>query len=141
MKLYLKLSICIALFIMSTTANAQTETTRTPKKKLEIDGSIAASTDGKAVYFNLGGPALNFGIKKFQFSINMLPSIGITALHTSVPSAYGTTNKTRLNATPVLGTGLQFYYKRAIFCIPFYYRFASNTWVGTVGVGYKIFKF
>ncbi len=136
-KLYV---LSLALTLCSAQVFSQTEPKRNPRTKLEIDGAIAMSTDGKAVYFNMGGPGINFTVSKLQFSINMLPSIGISKKTTAATSAYSGAT-TVLNATPVLGTGFQVFYKKFIFCVPFYYKFTNNTWVGTVGVGYKILKF
>jgi hypothetical protein len=131
-----KVITCFAITAMIVCAHklyAQDNFKRTPKTKFEIDGSVALSTNGKLFYFNMGGPGVSFTLQKHQFSVNMFPSIGISRI--TKPSG-----DRPLHAVTAVGIALQYYHNRFVFTMPFYYRASNNTWVGTIGVGYKILK-
>lgn len=101
------------------------------KSSLNIEGQIAAATNGKDLFVNFGGPALKFNFSKIAFAWNFMPSVRFY------------TNNGKVQVAPILGTGLQVYGlkdKRFILSIPFYYLASNNTWIGTVGVGYVLTK-
>jgi hypothetical protein len=122
-----KLIYCL-FFLLAVSAHSQEE----PKPaSLNIEGQIAVTTNGKAAFINVGGPAIKFSFKHFAFAVNFMPSMRVEE-H----------NKT-ITFTPLLGTGLQFYFlkhKRFIISLPCYYYAAKNTWVGTAGIGYVLTK-
>jgi len=115
-------------FLFAVLAHSQEE----PKQaSLNIDGQIAVTTNGKAAFINVGGPAIKFSFKHFAVAVNFMPSMRIEE-H----------NKT-IALTPLLGAGLQFYFlkhKRFIISLPCYYYAAKNSWVGTAGIGYILTK-
>jgi len=98
---------------------------------LNIEGQIAASTDGKGLFINAGGPALKFSFEKFAFSVNMMPSLRFqNEAHKPL-------------VTPILGCGPQFYFlkeRRFILSFPCYYYTSSQVWTFTAGIGYVLTK-
>ncbi len=119
----------LVVCLMFTTISAFSQEKQ--ESSLNIEGQIAASTNGKDVFVNFGGPALKFSYPKIAFAWNFMPSV---RFH----NVKGTTQ-----VTPILGTGLQIYGlkdKRFIVSLPFYYLASNNTWIGTVGIGYVLSK-
>jgi hypothetical protein len=101
------------------------------KTQFAIEGQIAATTNGKGLFLNIGGPALKFIFSKFGISINMVPSIRIQE------------EEPKSIVTPLLGVGIQLFFlknKRFIICLPGYYYSSKNTWTLTAGIGYTITK-
>ena len=101
------------------------------KSSLNMEGQITATTNGKDLFFNLGGPTLKFNYPKFAFAWTFMPSFRFHDVKGSIQVA------------PILGTGLQVYSlkdKRFIVSLPFYYLASNNTWIGTIGVGYVLSK-
>ncbi len=98
---------------------------------LNIEGQFVITSNGSAVFLNFGGPAVKFSFNKFACSLNFMPSLRVEEQQ-STPSI-----------TPILGTGLQFYFlknKRFILSFPCYYYANRNIWVGTAGLGYVLTK-
>ena len=101
------------------------------KSSLNIEGQIAATTNGKDLFFNIGGPTLKFNFPKIAFAWTFMPSLRLHEV------------KGTAQVTPILGTGIQIYGwkdKRFILSVPFYYLASNNTWIGTIGVGYVLSK-
>jgi hypothetical protein len=98
---------------------------------LHIEGQIAVTTNGKAVWYNMGGPSLKFSFKKFAFSVSMFPSLKFEE------------DPTHPIVIPILGVGPQFYFfknKRFIITFPCYYVASKNSWELTGGIGYVLSK-
>ena len=96
-----------------------------------MEGQIAATTNGEAVFLNMGGPALKFSFSKIAASLSMIPSLKFQA------------DKPKPVLTPLLGVGLQFYFlkdKRIVLSLPCYYYATRNIWTLTAGVGYVLTK-
>jgi hypothetical protein len=112
---------CPALF-------AQTE--KQPAK-LNLEGQIALTTNGEALFFNMGGPSLRFNFPKFAFGATMFPSLK-------------SENKaSKIQVTPLLGVGPQICFlkdKRLIVEFPCYYSASKAAWTVTIGVGYILTK-
>jgi hypothetical protein len=119
------LLLLIAALSMSLTA--QTE----QSVSLNLEGQLAASTDGKGLFINAGGPALKFSFPRFAFSVNMMPSLRFqNEAHKPL-------------VTPILGCGPQFYFlkeRRFIVSFPCYYYSSSQVWTFTAGIGYVLTK-
>ena len=114
--------------MLSISSFSQTEN---QKANLNIEGQIAATTNGKAVFINMGGPAIKFVFPKFAFAINILPSFKFED------------DKPKPIVTPLLGVGPQFYFlkdKRFLLSFPCYYFASKNTWEMSAGLGYVLTK-
>ena len=99
--------------------------------QLYIEGQLAVSTDGKGVFFNMGGPNIKFVYPKFSFAINMMPSLRFQE------------DKVKSFVTPMLGFGPQFYFlkdKRFLVSFPAYYNTGNSKWTFTAGLGYVLTK-
>ena len=93
-----------------------------------ITGAAIVSTDGKSVFFNMGGPGIKVAKKDWMASINLLPSLRFFE------------DNPRPFVTPILGTGVCIGYKRFILAVPFYYLSAKAEWIVTAGIGVKLGK-
>lgn len=96
---------------------------------LNIEGQIALTTNGKAIWYNMGGPSLKFSFKKLVFSISMFPSLKFEK------------DATHPVVMPILGIGPQIYFfknKRFILTFPYYYIASRNIWELTGGIGYVL---
>ena len=65
---------------------------------LSFEGQVAVTTDGKAIFVNVGGPAIKLGFSKIAFAINMFPSLKIEVENRKTP------------VFPLLGVGPQIYF-------------------------------
>jgi hypothetical protein len=99
--------------------------------KFNFEGQVAATTDGKGVFFNMGGPNVKFNFSKFSVAINMMPTLRFQE------------DKVKSVVTPMLGFGPQFYFlkdKRFLLSFPSYYNTGNNQWTFTAGLGYVLTK-
>jgi hypothetical protein len=124
-----KITIITALLIASCySIFAQTEKQTT---NLTIEGQIAMTTNAKALFVNLGGPALRFNFAKFSLGATMFPTIKFE-------------NKaSKILVTPCLGVGPQLCFlkgKRFILEFPCYYTASNNKWSVSAGFGYVLTK-
>ena len=87
-------SLTVLIFI----AYLYNSTAQESKSEFKIEGQIAATTNGNAVFTNFGGPAMKFTFSKIAASISMIPSLKFEN-DTSKPLVL-----------PTLGFGLQFYF-------------------------------
>ena len=121
--------ILFLLIVLSFSVFSQTETM--PKAAFNLEGQIAATSNGKAVWYNMGGPSIKFNFKKIGFGIGMFPSLKFED------------DNPRPIVIPILGVGPQIYFlkhKRAILSFPCYYIAARNSWELTAGIGYVLTK-
>ncbi len=93
-----------------------------------MSGSAMLSTDGKSVFFNMGGPGIKLSAKNWSTSISMIPSLRLFE------------DNPRPLVTPLLGGTLNFSYKRWIIGFPCYYLAAKNNWIFTAGAGVRLGK-
>jgi hypothetical protein len=118
----------VLLITVCTGILAQTEQ---PTNHINIEGQIAMTTDAKALFVNLGGPAIRFNFQKFSIGGTFFPTLKFE-------------NKaSKLLVTPCLGVGPQLCFlkdKRFILEFPCYYTAAKNTWTVTAGIGYVLTK-
>jgi hypothetical protein len=101
------------------------------KSGLQLEGQIAAATNGQALFINMGGPALKFIFPKIAFSINMVPSLKFEE------------DKPKPIVVPLLGVGVQFYFlkdRRFVLSLPCYYYASRNIWTMAAGIGYVLSK-
>jgi hypothetical protein len=120
------ISVCLIFGLFANLARGQ-EVIPNRKKttSISLEGMLGVSF-GKEFYFiNVGGPAL---------FLNLTPhlKIGIGAF----PSLYSLNNKlgARLGVSPRID------YKNFVLIAPFFHREISNTWIRSVGFGYKFHK-
>lgn len=119
--------ILIILFVH--VSKAQTETKAVPL--FNIEGQLAITTNGKALWYNMGGPSIKFNFKKVSFSLGMFPSLKFEQ------------DESHPIVVPILGVGLQLYFlnnKRFVMSFPCYYLAAKNSWELTGGIGYVLTK-
>jgi hypothetical protein len=93
-----------------------------------ITGSMMISTDGKSIFYNMGGPGIKFTKDKLTIGFNMLPSLRFFK------------DDPRPLVTPLLGAGLIIGYKRFIIGMPVYYLAAKTSWIISGGIGVKLGK-
>jgi hypothetical protein len=101
------------------------------RTQLNIEGQVAITTDGKGIFFNMGGPSLKFNFSKVNFALNMMPSLRFQE------------DKVKSFVTPMLGFGPQIYFlkdKRFLVSFPAYYNTGNNQWTFTAGFGYVMTK-
>lgn len=123
-----KAILCIYFFGVIFIGHGQdvTDEQKRPRPQLKPDrayypgGQIALITDLDAVYLNFGGPGVRLTVGDFSFSFNMLPSLRFSGER----------------VIPTLGAGTQFFYKRLIVLVPFYY--IEQKWRVAGGIGYRI---
>ena len=122
-----KIISCSLIFCLLSNFATGQEVLPNEKKNsfISLEGMLGVSF-GKDLYsMNVGGPAL---------FLNLTPDlkIGLGAF----PSLYLLNNKlgARLGVSPRID------YKNIVFFAPFFHREVSNTWIGSVGFGYKFHK-
>jgi hypothetical protein len=93
-----------------------------------ITGSVMVSTDGKSVFYNMGGPSVKIAYKKWFAAATMFPSLRFFD------------SKGTINVNPILGTGITFGYKRYMIGFPCYYLSTKNIWIFTAGAGIRLGK-
>jgi len=94
-----------------------------------MEGQLVATTDGKGLFVNAGGPGLKFHFSKWAISINMMPSLRFQD------------DRPKPLVTPILGCGPQLYFlkeKRLVLSFPCYYYTNSHVWTFTAGLGYVL---
>jgi hypothetical protein len=116
--------LLLMCFFLSKVAYSQEKS----KMSWTLGGQVALTSDFKEnIFFNMGGPGVKLSQKpsKWVFSINMFPSL-----------RWNTSEKDQnKQVTPVLGAGVQIFYKKLLISLPAYYLSIQNIWVGSVGVG------
>ena len=117
------LTACL-IFLLSFYGFAQSDT----KISASLAGSVMVSTDGKSVFYNMGGPSVKLTYKKWSGSVNMFPSIRFFDV------------KGTINVNPILGTGITIGYKRWMIGFPCYYLADKKIWVLTAGAGVRLGK-
>lgn len=118
---------CIVFILFAHMNLAQTEIKNEPS--LNLEGQVAVSTNGKAMWYNMGGPAIKFNFKRIAFGIGMFPSLKFQQ------------DEPRPIMMPILGVGPQFYFlknRRFVLSFPCYYLSAHNSWELTAGIGYVL---
>lgn len=126
MKLVIKY-VWFIFFIQS--GYSQTETK--PEPSLNMEGQFAVTTNGKAIWYNMGGPSVKFGFKNVAFGVSMFPSLKFEK------------DDPRPIVVPILGVGPQIYFlknKRFVISFPCYYIASRNSWEITGGLGYVLSK-
>ena len=120
------ISLCLTFCLLSYFAKGQ-EVIPNQKKTsiISLEGMVGVSFGKEFYSMNVGGPAL---------FLNLSPDlkIGLGAF----PSLYLLNNKlgARLGVSPRID------YKNLVFFAPFFHREVLNTWIGSVGFGYKFHK-
>jgi hypothetical protein len=117
------LTSCL-IFLLSFYGFAQTE----KKIAASLAGSVMLSTDGKSVFYNMGGPSVKLTYKKWSGSVNMFPSLRFFDV------------KGTINVNPILGAGITIGYKRWMIGFPCYYLADKKIWVLTAGAGVRLGK-
>ena len=122
-----EITIITALLIVACSGIfAQTEKQTTCRN---IEGQFAMTTNAKALFINLGGPALRFNFSKFSIGVTMFPTIKFED------------KSSKLLVTPLLGVGPQLCFlknKRYILEFPSYYTASKNSWTVSAGFGYVL---
>jgi hypothetical protein len=136
-----KITLIFLFLILVKISQAQVASGTIEKSRVAIDGQVALSTNGNALFFNMGGPGTKFSFKHFAVSVNMIPSVFIMEQTIQDNSVSWNSTKKQIIVRPTLGAGIQVMVKRFIFTMPCYYIFANNVWTITGGIGYKILKF
>jgi hypothetical protein len=101
------------------------------KASFNMEGQLGVTSNGKALWYNMGGPAIRFNFSKLSFSIGMFPSL---KFEDDAP---------RPVVVPILGIGPQIHFlkhKRFLLSFPCYYIAARNAWEITGGIGYVLTK-
>lgn len=120
------ISLCLTFCLLSYFAKGQEAIPNQKKTSIiSLEGMLGVSFGKEFYSMNVGGPAL---------FLNLSPDlkIGLGAF----PSLYLLNNKlgARLGVSPRID------YKNLVFFAPFFHREVSNTWIGSVGFGYKFHK-
>jgi len=123
--MYLFILCAIALFCLST---GRLKAQQKPEISTTITGAVMLSTDGKSVFYNMGGPSVKVSFKKWFAAYNMLPGLRFFDV------------KGTINVNPILGTGLTIGYKRWMIGFPLFYLPKDNIWVFTAGAGVRLGK-
>lgn len=119
------LLLTLSVFFLSAfICNAQTE----KKVTASFTGAFMISTDGKSVFYNMGGPSVKVAHKKWSASLNMFPSLRFFDVNGTI------------NINPILGTGITIGYKRWMIGFPCYYLADKKIWVLTAGAGVRLGK-
>lgn len=113
----------LILFFLASGLNAKalSDSTKT-SAKITIEGMIGVSFNRNTFTFNIGGPYL-----KVRFSKNFSAGLG------GFPSLFISEKRVE----PKLGISPRIDYKRFAFFAPVFHFTNPNTWVYTVGFGYK----
>ena len=96
-----------------------------------VEGQLAVTTNGKAVFMSIGGVSLKFIFKKFTVGINMGPALKFES------------ENSKITTVPVLGVGPQIYFlkdKRFFLNFPAYYIGSKKIWTQSAGIGYVLTK-
>jgi hypothetical protein len=123
-----KIMLFVTLFQLVVSAQAQSEQ---KQPSFNLEGQAAVTTDGKGIFFNMGGPNVKFNFSRFSVAINMMPTLRFQE------------DKVKSLVTPMLGFGPQFYFlkdKRFLLSFPAYYNTGNNQWTFTAGLGYVLTK-
>lgn len=120
---FILLTHCV-FFLSVFVCNAQSE----KKVSASLTGAVMVSTNGKSVFYNMGGPAVKVVHKKWSASLNMLPSLRFFDV------------KGTINVNPILGTGITLGYKRWMIGFPCYYLADKKIWIFTAGAGVRLGK-
>ena len=114
------------LLFGTTEVNAQdlkpAEKSAAATTSLSLEGMIAVSVGNRLVAFNVGGPV-------FMVKFNSAFKVGVTAF----PSFFILKGKEGLR----LGAGPRIDYKNLVIFGAFYHFDRTDTWIGSVGLGYK----
>lgn len=121
---FIKSAFSILIICNTFFAKAQTK----PTTDVSFSGALMVSSDGKSVFYNMGGPSIKITYKKWHVAAYMLPSLRFFDLNGTI------------NVNPILGTGLTFGYKRWMFGFPCYYIADKKIWVFTAGAGVRLGK-
>jgi len=97
-----------------------------PSTDVSFSGAFMVSTDGKSVFYNMGGPSIKMTKDKWYLSLNMLPSLRFFDV------------KGTININPILGAGIHIGYKRWMIGFPCYYLSDKKIWVLTAGAGVRL---
>jgi hypothetical protein len=98
---------------------------------MNLEGQLVVTANEKALFINMGGPAIKLLFTKFSIAINMYPSFKF-----EVPVS-------KLVVTPLLGLGPQLNLlkdKRFVIAFPCYYQASKSIWTATAGIGYIFTK-
>ena len=135
-----KAFFCGILICMYSLGIAQEVKQNDPEKKVanfsyKIIGSVILSAHKHnenstfSTFVGWGGPSIRLVLKKFEMSYGVFPSLRL----------YESNHQLVVN--PILGTGFQFAYKNIVLVTPTYYilspRTKTNTWIVSLGVGYR----
>jgi len=127
--LFIKPKLSIALFaVILTFSSHYSKAQSKPTTDVSFTGALMVSTDGKSVFYNMGGPAVKVVYKKWSASVNMLPSLRFFDV------------KGTINVNPILGTGITIGYKRWMIGFPCYYLADKKVWIFTAGAGVRLGK-
>lgn len=124
-------SIVSYTFILLFISSVYSQTENNEKTQLNFEGQIAVSTNGKAIWYNMGGPTFKLSFDNFALGLSFMPSLKIEQ------------DSPRPLLFPILGAGPQLYLfkkKRIVLSFPFYYIATKNTWEFTGGIGYVFTK-
>jgi hypothetical protein len=116
------LPILLCFFSLSSSAQSK------PSTEVSFAGAVMISTDGKSVFYNMGGPSVKLTYKKWSGSVNMFPSLRFFDV------------KGTITINPILGTGITIGYKRWMIGFPCYYLADKKIWVLTAGAGVRLGK-
>jgi hypothetical protein len=124
-----------AFFLFSIQAQSQNATDK--NISFGLTGQVGASTDGKAVFVNLGGPNLKFETKIKRIDKNLLTFNVGCAMY---PSLWYHPDLTGSKIRPTLGAGLFFSVQKTSLIIPVYYIAYPNEaakWHITFGLAHR----
>jgi hypothetical protein len=124
----MRMSLILPLLIATSFVAKSQDTTATKNRSkldLGLEGMIGLSFGNEFYALNVGGPALFLALNKDL-------KIGIGAF----PSLYLLDD--RLGAR--LGVSPRIDYKNLVVMAPFYHRDRTETWIWSVGLGYKFHK-
>lgn len=123
---YAFISLIIAQHLSSTSLGQDPAKVKSNTSfEVGLDGMLGVSVGSQFYSMNVGGPSLFLNISR-----NL--KIGIGAL----PSLYLLENK--LGAR--LGVAPRIDYKNVVLFAPFFHRDKTETWIWSVGIGYKFHK-
>jgi hypothetical protein len=120
--------LAISLFLSGSSLVRSQDTSsdnRSSKWDLSLEGMVGASVGKNFYSMNVGGPALFLVLNKdWKVGIGALPSIYLL--------------ENRLGAR--LGVSPRIDFKNLVFIAPFFYRDKTESWVWSVGLGYKFHR-
>lgn len=123
-----KIIILLAVFFSTSLFSQSKEGSTT---SFNFEGQVAVTSNGKGVWYNMGGPNIKFSLPKIALSIGMFPSLKFQE------------DAPRPVVIPILGVGPQLHFfkqKRFLLSFPFYYLASHNSWEFTAGIGYVLTK-